>query len=80
MEENMSKRLKLQFGGESEMEERSFNNPNPDCKAVFSVPLNPREGGPEQDLSARDQDIPFNKDGKVNKALSKGRGVQGASA
>lgn len=71
MGENMSKRLKLQFGGESEMEERSFNNPYPDYEPVCSAPLDPEEGGPEQDLSAGDQDIPFDKDGKIRSRFAR---------
>ncbi|KAJ1101880.1 hypothetical protein NDU88_006944 [Pleurodeles waltl] len=62
----MSKRLKLQFRDESEMAEHSFNNPYPDYEAVL---LDPEEGGPEQDLSAGDQDVKFDKDGKMYTAL-----------
>ncbi|XP_069067603.1 lanC-like protein 2 isoform X1 [Pleurodeles waltl] len=69
MGENMSKRLKLQFGGESEMEERSFNNPYPDYDAVFTAPLDPEEGGLEQ--SAGDQDVPFDQDGKIRSRFAR---------
>ncbi|KAL0157089.1 hypothetical protein M9458_048335, partial [Cirrhinus mrigala] len=49
MGENMSKRLKLVTGSESEMEERSFINPFPDWDQGLSVSSNSAEdsGGNE---------------------------------
>uniref|UniRef100_A0A803VT28 Uncharacterized protein n=1 Tax=Ficedula albicollis TaxID=59894 RepID=A0A803VT28_FICAL len=37
MGESMSKRLKLQLGGEAEMEERAFANPYPDYQPQGAV-------------------------------------------
>lgn len=57
----MSKRLRLQFGGEAEMEERSFVNPFPD----YRPPIPEQGEGAEGSGEHGELDLPFDKDGKV---------------
>ncbi|GAB0184129.1 lanC-like protein 2 [Grus japonensis] len=70
MGESMSKRLKLQLGGEAEMEERAFPNPYPDYQ--------PHGAGAAAAASAADahrdkallppeeeESLPFGADGKT---------------
>uniref|UniRef100_A0A8C5PC73 LanC-like protein 2 n=1 Tax=Leptobrachium leishanense TaxID=445787 RepID=A0A8C5PC73_9ANUR len=73
MGESMSKRLRLQFGGEAEMEERSFPNPYPDYR-----PPQPAAGGDpdaeadtEEEEVAGDLDLPFDRDGKISSSFSR---------
>lgn len=71
MGESMSKRLKLQLGGEAEMEERAFPNPYPDYQpqgagaaaAAPSVADTLRDKSP---LPAEEEPLPFGADGKVS--------------
>ncbi|CAI9568609.1 unnamed protein product [Staurois parvus] len=55
MGEGMSKRLRLQLGGEAEMEERVFSNPFPDYRAT----------GADMGEGDGDIDMPFDKDAKI---------------
>lgn len=66
----MSKRLKLQFGGEAEMEERSFNNPFPDYRPPpdTAEQAEGEEEEEEEEAASSEQgelDLPFDRDGKV---------------
>ncbi|XP_040209102.1 lanC-like protein 2 [Rana temporaria] len=61
MGEGMSKRLRLQFGGEAEMEERSFVNPFPD----YRPPIPEQGEGAEGSGEHGELDLPFDKDGKI---------------
>ncbi|XP_054847960.1 lanC-like protein 2 [Eublepharis macularius] len=74
MGEGMSKRLKLQLGGEAEMEERAFNNRYPDYHpgagaAAASAPeASPSgsEGKRSRSSSPEGDDaLPFDRDGKI---------------
>lgn len=66
MGETMSRRLKLQLGGDADMEDRAFPNPFPDYEAAAErqaeeppcsrTPLSPEELG-----------LPFHSDGKVSR-------------
>lgn len=66
MGESMSRRLKLQLGGDADMEDRAFPNPFPDYEAAAErqaeeppcsrTPLSPEELG-----------LPFHSDGKVSR-------------
>ncbi|KAG8572618.1 hypothetical protein GDO81_012106 [Engystomops pustulosus] len=70
MGESMSKRLKLQFGGEAEMEERSFGNPYPDYRPLPEA-VEQAEG---EEAAADDQgetDLPFDRDGKITGRFSR---------
>ncbi|XP_048832836.1 lanC-like protein 2 isoform X2 [Brienomyrus brachyistius] len=63
MGENMSKRLKLVSGSDSEMEERSFVNPFPDCdQGVLTSPNSATED---------DAGEPFDANGKISEAFKK---------
>lgn len=61
----MSKRLKLQLGGEAEMEERAFANPYADYQPQAA------EGAPRDKAPPGDEPLPFGTDGKVR--LREGR-------
>ncbi|XP_029445426.1 lanC-like protein 2 isoform X2 [Rhinatrema bivittatum] len=63
MGEAMSKRLKLQLGGESDTEERVFANPYPDYDPAAAS----SEEGEEEDvqLSSTTLDVPFDDQGKI---------------
>lgn len=77
----MSKRLKLQLGGEAEMEERAFNNPHPDypahaaaAAAAAAPPAGAADVSPSGSEGKRcrppspegDPALPFDGDGKVS--------------
>ncbi|OCT75991.1 lanC-like protein 2 [Xenopus laevis] len=71
MGEGMSKRLRLQLGGEAEMEERSFVNPYPD----YRPPQPALSAGGEQETKEEDEDLgeldlPFDSDGKIRSRFS----------
>ncbi|TFK03263.1 glutamine synthetase [Platysternon megacephalum] len=82
MGESMSKRLKLQLGGEAEMEERAFSNPNRDYQlhgAAAAASSSPSEAAETQRDPAPSPDreetesLPFGPDGKVSeRALGPG--------
>lgn len=57
----MSKRLKLQLGGEAEMEERAFTNPYADYQPPAA------EGAPRDKTAPGDEPLPFGTDGKVRR-------------
>ncbi|XP_030063141.1 lanC-like protein 2 [Microcaecilia unicolor] len=63
----MSKRLKLQFGGESEMEERAFINPYLDYEAAGGGPATASTEEEEEDADnfPEGQDMPFDGQGKI---------------
>ncbi|KAJ7428737.1 hypothetical protein WISP_00857 [Willisornis vidua] len=69
MGESMSKRLKLQLGGEAEMEERAFANPYPDYQPHGAAAA-PSAADAHRDralLSAAEEEpLPFGADGKVS--------------
>uniref|UniRef100_A0A672THA0 Uncharacterized protein n=1 Tax=Strigops habroptila TaxID=2489341 RepID=A0A672THA0_STRHB len=68
MGESMSKRLKLQLGGEAEMEERAFANPYPDYQPHGAAAA-PSAADSQRDralLPAEDESLPFGADGKVS--------------
>ncbi|XP_041423508.1 lanC-like protein 2 isoform X2 [Xenopus laevis] len=72
MGEGMSKRLRLQLGGEAEMEERAFVNPYPD----YRPPLPALGAGGEQERQEEDEalgelDLPFDRDGKIRSSFSR---------
>lgn len=70
MGESMSKRLKLQLGGEAEMEERAFANPYADYQPPAA------EGAPRDKAAPGDEPLPFGTDGKVRRrGWSWGRGA-----
>uniref|UniRef100_A4IIE7 LanC-like protein 2 n=1 Tax=Xenopus tropicalis TaxID=8364 RepID=A4IIE7_XENTR len=73
MGESVSKRLRLQLGGEAEMEERAFLNPFPDYR-----PPQPALGtGAEQENLEEDEeplgelDLPFDREGKIRSSFSR---------
>lgn len=74
MGESMSKRLKLQLGGEAEMEERAFANPYPDYQPQGAVAA-PSAADTHRDRAlqppAEEESLPFGADGKVNAQFSK---------
>lgn len=65
----MSKRLKLQLGGEAEMEERAFANPYPDYQPQGAVAA-PSAADTHRDRAlqppAEEESLPFGADGKVS--------------
>lgn len=65
----MSKRLKLQLGGEAEMEERAFANPYPDYQPQGAVAA-PSAADAHRDRAlqppAEEDSLPFGADGKVS--------------
>lgn len=69
MGESMSKRLKLQLGGEAEMEERAFANPYPDYQPQGAVAA-PSAADAHRDRAlqppAEEDSLPFGADGKVS--------------
>ncbi|KAM9307837.1 lanC-like protein 2 [Gastrophryne carolinensis] len=67
MGETMSKRLRLQFGGEAEMEERCFINPYPD----YRPPPGAVEGGEASEAASEhgELELPFDKEGKITERL-----------
>ncbi|XP_073534294.1 lanC-like protein 2 isoform X2 [Phyllobates terribilis] len=72
MGESMSKRLKLQFGGEAEMEERSFNNPYPDYRPPPETVE--QEGGEEGEAASAElegPELPCDRDGKITGRFSR---------
>ncbi|XP_044285660.1 lanC-like protein 2 isoform X1 [Varanus komodoensis] len=81
MGEGMSKRLKVQLGGEAEMEERAFNNPYPDysphgaaASAASVAPSSPSDEEGKRCRSAspqRDDSLPFDSDGKISPSFNK---------
>ncbi|XP_053570526.1 lanC-like protein 2 [Bombina bombina] len=74
MGEGMSKRLRLQFGGEAEMEERSFNNPYPDYRPPQPCTGEQEEEGEEEGEAAgelSELDLPFDRDGKITGRFSR---------
>uniref|UniRef100_A0A8C3R4H4 LanC-like protein 2 n=1 Tax=Cyanoderma ruficeps TaxID=181631 RepID=A0A8C3R4H4_9PASS len=74
MGESMSKRLKLQLGGEAEMEERAFANPYPDYQPQGAVAApSAADGHRDRALQppAEEESLPFGADGKVNARFSK---------
>ncbi|XP_013811155.1 lanC-like protein 2 isoform X4 [Apteryx mantelli] len=71
MGESMSKRLRLQLGGEAEMEERAFANPYADYSphgAAASVADTQRDRVP---LPLEEESLPFGTDGKVSAQFTK---------
>ncbi|OXB59045.1 hypothetical protein ASZ78_006956 [Callipepla squamata] len=69
MGESMSKRLKLQLGGEAEMEERAFANPYPDYQ-----PQGASAAEAQRDRAlppAEEEPLPFGADGKVSAQFTK---------
>ncbi|XP_060103707.1 lanC-like protein 2 [Heteronotia binoei] len=81
MGEGMSKRLKLQLGGEAEMEERAFNNPYSDYPAHggSGAPASGAEASPSGSEGKRchpsppegDDALPFDGDGKIGSYFSR---------
>lgn len=82
----MSKRLKLQLGGEAEMEERAFNNPHPDypahaaaAAAAAAPPAGAADVSPSGSEGKRcrppspegDPALPFDGDGKIGSYFNK---------
>lgn len=65
----MSKRLKLQLGGEAEMEERAFANPYPDYQPQGAVAA-PSAADAHRDRALQppteEESLPFGADGKVS--------------
>lgn len=68
MGESMSKRLKLQLGGEAEMEERAFANPYPDYQPQGAAAAqSAAEAQRDRVLLPPEEDpLPFDSDGKVS--------------
>lgn len=70
MGESMSKRLKLQLGGEAEMEERAFANPYPDYQPqAAGAAAAPSAADAQRDrapLPPEEESLPFGADGKVS--------------
>lgn len=66
----MSKRLKLQLGGEAEMEERAFANPYPDYQPqAAGAAAAPSAADAQRDrapLPPEEESLPFGADGKVS--------------
>ncbi|KAM4689472.1 lanC-like protein 2 [Discoglossus pictus] len=73
MGEGMSKRLRLQFGGEAEMEERVFNNSYPDYRPPQpgAEEQEGQEEGEEASGELGELDLPFDKDGKITNSFSR---------
>ncbi|KAM5156967.1 lanC-like protein 2 [Mantella aurantiaca] len=72
MGESMSKRLRLQLGGEAEMEERSFVNPFPDYRPPVSPPPGAeQEEGEEEPGDHGELDLPIDQDGKITGRFSR---------
>ncbi|XP_075349832.1 lanC-like protein 2 isoform X2 [Mycteria americana] len=75
MGESMSKRLKLQLGGEAEMEERAFANPYPDYQphgaAAAAAPSTADAQRDKTRLPPEEESLPFSADGKVSVRFSK---------
>ncbi|XP_063778521.1 lanC-like protein 2 [Pseudophryne corroboree] len=73
MGESMSKRLRLQLGGEAEMEERSFNNPYSDYRPPQPSPDTgeQEEGDDEASGDEGELDLPFDRDGKITGRFSR---------
>ncbi|XP_032499304.1 lanC-like protein 2 isoform X4 [Phocoena sinus] len=64
MGETMSRRFKLQLGGDADMEERAFPNPFPDYEAAAAVPAEePPRARPQ--LTPDELGLPFHSDGKI---------------
>uniref|UniRef100_A0A674IKT1 Uncharacterized protein n=1 Tax=Terrapene triunguis TaxID=2587831 RepID=A0A674IKT1_9SAUR len=83
MGESMSKRLKLQLGGEAEMEERAFSNPYPDYQlhgAAAATSSSPSEAAETQrdpapsPVGEEPESLPFGPDGKVSERARAGPG------
>ncbi|KAK4827538.1 hypothetical protein QYF61_018882 [Mycteria americana] len=74
MGESMSKRLKLQLGGEAEMEERAFANPYPDYQphgaAAAAAPSTADAQRDKTRLPPEEESLPFSADGKVTSQLT----------
>ncbi|KAM4027678.1 lanC-like protein 2 [Anomaloglossus baeobatrachus] len=73
MGEGMSKRLKMQFGGEAEMEERSFNNPYADYRPPPET-AEQEEDEEEAASTVAEQeglDLPCDRDGKITGRFSR---------
>uniref|UniRef100_A0A8C9FDQ4 Uncharacterized protein n=1 Tax=Pavo cristatus TaxID=9049 RepID=A0A8C9FDQ4_PAVCR len=72
MGESMSKRLKLQLGGEAEMEERAFANPYPDYQPQGAAAAHSAaEAQRDRALLPPEEDpLPFDADGKLLWPLS----------
>lgn len=66
----MSKRLKLQLGGEAEMEERAFANPYPDYQPhAAGAAASPSAADARRDralVPPEEESLPFGDDGKVS--------------
>ncbi|XP_050793699.1 lanC-like protein 2 isoform X1 [Gopherus flavomarginatus] len=80
MGESMSKRLKLQLGGEAEMEERAFSNPYPDYQlhgAAAAASSSPSEAAETQRDPApspggeETESRPFGPDGKISSQFTR---------
>uniref|UniRef100_A0A8V0XU90 LanC-like protein 2 n=1 Tax=Gallus gallus TaxID=9031 RepID=A0A8V0XU90_CHICK len=73
MGESMSKRLKLQLGGEAEMEERAFANPYPDYQPQGAAAAqSAAEAQRDRVLLPPEEDpLPFDSDGKVSAQFTK---------
>ncbi|XP_015710382.1 lanC-like protein 2 isoform X4 [Coturnix japonica] len=73
MGESMSKRLKLQLGGEAEMEERAFANPYPDYQQQGAVAAHSTvEAQWDRAVLPPEEDpLPFDADGKVSAQFTK---------
>uniref|UniRef100_A0A8D0G8R8 Uncharacterized protein n=1 Tax=Sphenodon punctatus TaxID=8508 RepID=A0A8D0G8R8_SPHPU len=76
MGESMSKRLKLQLGGEAEMEERAFSNPYSDYHQPHGATASPAAATPNPEENQRDRSpsppgdedsLPFERNGKVSR-------------
>lgn len=79
----MSKRLKLQLGGEAEMEERAFANPYPDYQphgaGPAAVPSTADTQRDKASLPPEEESLPFGADGKVSPGRRAGAQAGAAS-